>query len=188
VLREHAVETLADRIDAAEAGLARLEETAQLVPLPQRIIDAFSGKEALAASAEGGNKGTLSDVLVNELTKQPGSSSTGDIEDIMNHLAATQYELDKIHAEDGRPYFKWPLNDCHRILLRGQRHADQETGEFCQSQNWVGGQSPGRHRIYVPLRNSVFDNPSFYSSYKQIFAILLIPSGVDAVTERVCGQ
>ena len=149
-LRERAIENLADRTDAAEAALARLEEAAQLLPLPQRITDAFSIKEALAASAEGGNKATLTDVLAYELTKQPGSSSTDDIEDIMNHVAATQYGLDKLHAEDDRPYFKWLLNECHRILQRGQRYADQESGEFRQSQNWIGGQPPGRHTIYVP--------------------------------------
>jgi Fic family protein len=150
VLRKHAVETLADRTDAAEAALARLEEAAQLLPLPQRITDAFSIKEALAASAEGGNKATLTDVLAYELTKQPGSSSIDDVEDIMNHVAATQYGLDKVHAQDGRPYFIWLLNECHRIVLQGQRYADQETGGFRQSQNWIGGQPPGRHTIYVP--------------------------------------
>ncbi len=150
VLRERAVETLADRIDAAGAALARLEEAAQLISLPQRIIDAFFIKEALAASAEGGNKATPTDVLAYELSKQSGSPSTDDIEDIMNYVAATQYGLEKLHAENGRPYFKWLLNECHRILLRGQRYADQETGEFRQSQNWVGGQPPGRHTIYVP--------------------------------------
>ncbi len=149
VLREQAVESLADRIHAAQAALARLEEAAQLISLPQRIIDVFFIKEALAASAEGGNKATLTDVLAYELTKPPGSSASDDIEDIANHVAATQNGLDKLHAEDGRPYFKWLLNDCHRILLRGQRYADQETGEFRQSQNWVGGQPPGRHTVYV---------------------------------------
>ena len=150
VLRDQAVEILADRIDAAEAALVRLVEAAQLISLPQRIIDAFFINEALAASAEGGNKATLTDVLAYELTKQPGSSSTDDVEDIMNYVAATQYGLDKLHGEEGRPYFKWLLNECHRILLQGQRHADQETGEFRQSQNWIGGQPPGRHTIYVP--------------------------------------
>ena len=150
VLREQAVESLAGRIDAAEAAIARLEEAAQLISLPQRIVDVFFTKEALAASAEGGNKATLTDVLACELTKQRGSPSTGDIEDVMNYVEATQYGLDKLHAEDGRPYFKWLLNECHRILLQGQRYADQETGEFRQSQNWVGGQPPGRHTIYVP--------------------------------------
>jgi len=150
VLRERAVETLADRADAAEAAVTRLEEAAQLISLPQRIIDVFFIKEALAASAEGGNKATLTDVLAYEMTEQPGSSQIDDIEDIMNHVTATQYGLDKIHAQDGWPYFKWLLNECHRILLQGQRYADQEIGEFRQSQNWVGGQPPGRHTIYVP--------------------------------------
>ena len=149
-LPKQAIESLANRIDAAESALARLEETAQFLPLPQRIIDAFFMKEALAASAEGGNKATLTDVLASELTKQPGSSSIGDIEDIMNHVAANNHGLDKLHAQDGRPYFIWLLNECNRILLQGQRYADQETGEFRQSQNWVGGQPPGRHTIYVP--------------------------------------
>jgi len=150
VLREHAIDTLADQTEAAEAAIARLEEAAELISLPQRIIDAFFIKEALAASAEGGNKATLTDVFAYELTKQPGSSSTDDIEDIMNYVTATQHGLDKLYAEDGRPYFKWLLNECHRNLLRGRRYADQETGEFRQSPNWVGGQPPGRHTIYVP--------------------------------------
>ena len=51
VLREQAVESLAGRIDAAEAAIARLEEAAQLISLPQRIVDVFFTKEALAASA-----------------------------------------------------------------------------------------------------------------------------------------
>ena len=147
---EHAVETLADQIHAAEAALARLEETAQILPLSQSIIDAFFMKEALAASAEGGNKATLTDVLAYELTNQPGSSSIGDIEDIMNHVAATKLGLDKVHAQDGRPYFIRLLNESHRILLQGQRYADRETGEFRQSQTWIGGTPPGRHTIYVP--------------------------------------
>ena len=150
VLREQVVESLADRIDAAEAAIARLEEAAQLISLPQRIIDAFFIKEALAATAEGGNKATLTDVLASELTKQSDSPPADDIEDIVNYVAATQNGLDMLHAEDGRPYFKWLLNECNRILLRGPRHADQDTGEFRQTQNWVGGQPPGRHTIYIP--------------------------------------
>ena len=127
-----------------------MEEAAQFASLPQRIINVFFIKETLAASAEGGNKATLTDVLANELTKQSGSSSTDDVEHIMNHVAATKHGLDNLHAEDGRPYFKWLLNECHRILLQGQRYADQETGEFRRSQNWVGVHPPGRHTIYVP--------------------------------------
>ena len=79
-LRKQAIESHADRINTAQAALARLQEAAQLVQLPQRIIDAFFIKEALAASAEGGNKATLTDILTYQLTKQPGSPSTDDIE------------------------------------------------------------------------------------------------------------
>ena len=150
VLPKQATETLASRIDAAEAALVRLEEADQLLPLPQKIIDAFFVKEALAASAEGGNKATLTDVLAYKLTKQTGKSPSDDIEDIMSYVAATKHGLDRVHAQDGRPYFRWLLNECHRILLQGQRYADQQIGEVRQSQNWIGGTPPGHHTIYVP--------------------------------------
>jgi len=69
--------------------------------LPQRITEVLFIKEALAASAEGGNKATLTDVLAYELTNQPTSSSIADIEDIMNYVAATKHGLERVHAQDG---------------------------------------------------------------------------------------
>jgi Fic family protein len=140
---------LAEPLREAEAALARLDLTGEMIPSLDGFIYAFVRKEALLSSEIEGTQATLVDVLAWEQAEQAGDSRVEDIEEVTNYVAAVNHAFAQVRAPMGPPLCTRLLNDCHRILMQGVRGANKQPGELRRSQNWIGGSRPG-NAVFVP--------------------------------------
>lgn len=134
----------------AEAALMTLDLAGDMIPSLDWFMYAFVRKEALLSSEIEGTQATLMDVLAFEQTDQPGKSTTEDIEEVANYVAAINHAFKEIHSRKGAPISVRLLNECHRILMHGVRGASKQPGNLWRSQNWIGGSRPGNASFVPP--------------------------------------
>ena len=70
-----------------------------------------------------------------------------DVQEVSNYVAALQRGLELLSS--GLPLSLRLIREIHDVLLAKGWGANKEPGEFCHSQNWVGGTRPG-NATYVP--------------------------------------
>ena len=117
---------LSGHLKDAQTALAKLDLAGEMIPSLNWFIYAFVRKEALLSSEIEGTQATLVDVLSYEQTKQLGSSSIEDIEEVTNYVQAINHGLAQMHSNRGLPISVRLLNECHGILMRGVRSAYDE--------------------------------------------------------------
>ena len=75
------------------------------------------------------------------------SVSLEDVEEVSNYVKALQHGLKRLKKD--LPLSLRLLREMHKILLSGTRGSGKLPGEFCCSQNWIGGTRPG-NGLFVP--------------------------------------
>ena len=138
---------IAERLQAAEHALARLDVAGEMVPSLDWFIYAFVRKEAVISSQIEGTRATLIDLLNYEAEDEPAPDA--DVEEVCNYLEALSYARAEIANAHGLPLSMRLLNEAHRRLMHGVRGAFKQPGEVRRSQNWIGGSRPS-NAVYVP--------------------------------------
>lgn len=135
-----------DLMERANRALGRLDGISTVLPDVDLFIYMYVRKEAVLSSQIEGTQSSLSDLLVHENNAAPGIP-TGDVDEIVNYIAALNYGLGRI-AEDF-PISLRLLREIHRVLMRGTPGNDKNPGEFRRIQNWLGAGGP-RESVFVP--------------------------------------
>ena len=143
---------LAERLQAAEQALVRLELAGEMVPSLDWFIYAFVRKEAVVSSQIEGTQATLVDLLTFEAhthNDEHHAPLNADIEEVCNYLDALAYARKQLDDAKGLPLSIRLLNETHARLMQGVRGADKLPGQVRRSHNWIGGSRPG-NAAYVP--------------------------------------
>lgn len=138
---------LANRLQAAEHAIHRLDVAADIVPSHQWFLHGFVRKEAVISSQIEGTRASLVDLLRHESAGL--AAPNADIEEISNYVAALEFARAQMNAPRGLPLSMRLLNASHERLMQGVRGANTQPGTVRLSQNWVGGSRPG-NAVFVP--------------------------------------
>lgn len=145
---------LAERLQAAESALARLEAAGRMVPSLDWFVYSFVRREAVISSQIEGTQASLADLLAVEAAA-PSDASADDIEEICNYLDALNHARAQLRRPEGLPLSIRLLNETHRRLLAGTRGRNKSPGKLRRSQNWIGGTRPGNARFVPPPPHQV---------------------------------
>ncbi len=159
------IEALRHRIQAAEAGLRRLDLAAEMVPSVDWFLYAFVRKEAVVSSQIEGTQATLVDLFQFESEHRDRNS---DIEDICNYVDALRYAREQLHSKKGLPLSVRLFNEIHRKLMKGVRGANKAPGQVRRTQNWIGGSRPGNAAFVPPPPHRVPELLSALEKYVHI--------------------
>lgn len=120
------------RIAEARAALAALDSTGQQLERPELLRQPTLRREAQSTSALEGTYAPLSDVLTaDEL--DPGSL---DMREILNYVRVAGHGYASL--AEGRPLTTGMLCEMQRMLVRGTRHENAESGRIRETQVVVG--------------------------------------------------
>ena len=134
-------------VERANQALGRLDGLSLLLPDTSLFLYLYIQKEALLSSQIEGTQSSLSDLLLFENERTPGSSIS-DVEEVSNYVAAVNHGLKRMRGDDF-PLSLRLIREMHAVLLRGGRGRNAQPGEFRRSQNWIGGTGPG-DAAFVP--------------------------------------
>ncbi len=147
---------LAERVQAAEQALRRLDVAGTMVPALDWFIYAFVRKEAVLSSQIEGTQATLMDLLSYEAHHETEATPPSlDVEEVCNYLDALAFCRSQLSDPSGLPLSIRLLNEAHRLLLRGARGGNKLPGEVRRSQNWIGGSRPGNAAFVPPPHTMV---------------------------------
>jgi len=139
------IESLLDRLSAADRALGRLDGVTMLLPDKALFLYMYVRKEAVLSSQIEGTQSSLSDLLRFE-TEAVSGAPMDDIREVSNYVDAMMYGLDRLRD---LPISLRLMREMHARLMKGARGGKKHPGEFRKSQNWVGGTRPG-NAAYVP--------------------------------------
>jgi Fic family protein len=131
-------------LESASRALGRLDGISYLLPDPDIFIYQFVRKEAVLSSQIEGTQTTLVEFLEAERDLE---RKTGPIEEVSNYISAMNYGLERL---DKLPISSRLIKEIHRELITGTRGDTGQTGEFRNSQNWIGGTRPGNASFVPP--------------------------------------
>ena len=140
--------SLREELDAALLALGRLDSVTTLLPDTSLFLYMYVRKEAVLSSQIEGTQSSLSDLLLFELDEIPGVP-IDDVREVSNYVAALNHGLKRVR-QDGFPLSNRLLREVHGVLLAKGRGSEKTPGEFRTSQNWIGGQRPGRATFVPP--------------------------------------
>ncbi len=138
---------LAERLNAAEEALRRLDLAAGMVPSVDWFIYAFVRKEAVVSSQIEGTQATLVDLM--QFESSDDADLTPDVEEVCNYVDALRYARAQLGSAKGLPLSVRLLNETHKRLMKGVRGAHKLPGQPRRTQNWIGGSRPG-NAVFVP--------------------------------------
>jgi len=135
-------------LSQADRALGGLDGSTAVVPNPDLFVYMYVRKEAVLSSQIEGTQASLIDVVEFE-SKAAESGIQGDVEEVVNYVAAMNYGLSRLKE---LPLSLRLIREIHEKLLKGVRGADKNPGEFRSSQNWVGppGSRPDTARHVPP--------------------------------------
>jgi len=135
-------------LSQADRALGRLDGSTTVLPNPDLFVYMYVRKEAVLSSQIEGTQASLIDLVEFE-SKAAESGIQGDVEEVVNYVAAMNYGLNRLKE---LPLSLRLIREIHEKLLKGVRGADKNPGEFRSSQNWVGapGSRPDTARHVPP--------------------------------------
>lgn len=135
-------------LSQADRALGRLDGSTTVLPNPDLFVYMYVRKEAVLSSQIEGTQASLIDLVEFE-SKAAESGIQGDVEEVVNYVAAMNYGLNRLKE---LPLSLRLIREIHEKLLKGVRGADKNPGEFRSSQNWVGapGSRPDTARRVPP--------------------------------------
>ena len=135
-------------LEKASGALGRLDGIAVTLPDTGLFLYSYVRKEALLSSQIEGTQSTLSELLLAEQLELPGIPKSDDGWEVVRYITAMEHGLRRLRQEDF-PVSLRLIREVHEKLLKGGRGGDQVPGEFRTSQNWFGGDRPGK-ALFVP--------------------------------------
>ena len=140
-----------DLIEKANRALGRLDGATYMLPNPDLFLYMYVRKEAVLSTQIEGTQASLADLLEYEGDVEDDSSSD-DIREVSNYVAAMSYGLERIQE---LPLSLRLIREIHARLLEGTRGSYKAPGEFRTSQNWIGGTRPSNARFVPPSAQEV---------------------------------
>jgi len=135
-------------LSEADRAIGGLDGSTTVLPNPDLFVYMYVRKEAVLSSQIEGTQASLIDLVEFE-SKAAESGIQGDVEEVVNYVAAMNYGLNRLKE---LPLSLRLIREIHEKLLKGVRGADKNPGEFRSSQNWVGppGSRPDTARHVPP--------------------------------------
>lgn len=156
------LETLYEKLEAANRSLGRLDGTTSILPDPPLFLYMYVRKEALLSAQIEGTQSSLSDLMMFENGETPGVP-LDDVKEVSNYVAAMDLGIQRLR--EGLPLSNRLIRELHGILLRDGRGQAKSPGQFRRSQNWLGGTRPGNAAFVPPPPNLVAECMSDLEKY-----------------------
>ncbi len=137
---------LREGIDQALLALGRLDSVSTLLPDTSLFLYTYVRKEAVLSSQIEGTQSSLSDLLLFEIDEAPGAPFD-DVSEVSSYVRALDLGVQRIREDF--PISGRLLREVHAELLSSGRGSEKRPGEYRISQNWIGGDRPGR-AVFVP--------------------------------------
>ena len=122
-------------LSKADAALSELSGLGRHMINPHLLISSYIRKEAVLSSRIEGTRAGVADLLLNDLESPDGSSSSADLKEVQNYVAALEYGVTRL---DSLPLSLRLVREIHARLMEGVRGGNATPGEFRRSQNWIG--------------------------------------------------
>lgn len=141
---------LQNNLEKANISIGELRALELLLPNPELITQRYAIKEALLSSMIEGTQSTLVEIFENK----DNTSAANDVREVQNYFKALNHGIDSIKT-NRLPLSLRLLQECHQILMDNVRGGEPEKkkGEFRNSQNWIGGNSP-KAAVFVPPQSN----------------------------------
>ncbi len=134
-------------LSEADRNLARLDGVTSVLPNPDLFIAMYVKKEALLSSQIEGTQASLEGVLEFEADIVP-KEDINEIREVVNYILALDHGISRLSQV---PISLELIREIHKILLKGTRGDNLNSGEFKNCQNYIG--VPGasiRQAIFIP--------------------------------------
>jgi Fic family protein len=131
-------------LEKAAIKLGELNSFARLVPNIDLFIKLHTNTEAVISSRIEGTKTAIDESFLEE--SQVDESRRDDWQEVKNYINAINTAIEKL---DKLPISSRLIKECHNTLLTKVRGQNKMPGEYRQSQNWIGGNSPS-NAYFVP--------------------------------------
>ena len=131
----------------ADRLLGELSGTGRLLPNPYLLIAPYIRREAVSSSRIEGTQASLDDLFFFEAVESE-VPRVPDVREVRNYVRAMEYGLERLK---GLPISGRLIREIHGVLMEGVSGDYLTSGEFRQSQNWIG--PPGcllNDATYVP--------------------------------------
>ena len=145
---------LRSRFDGALVALGRVDAISTQLPNSALLLYSFVRKEAVLSSQIEGTQSSLADLMLYEISEQPGVP-LDDVQEVSRCVAALEEGLVKLRG--GLPLCLRLLCDMHRVLLEHPRGRGKAPGEVRRSQVWIGGTRPGNAAFVPPPAEALAD-------------------------------
>ena len=146
--------SLQQALESAVLALGRLDAVSTLLPDNALFLYSYVRKEAVLSSQIEGTQSSLSDLLLFELEEAPGFP-LDDVSEVSRYVAALEHGL--LRLRQNFPLSNRLIREMHGVLVSSGRGQTQTPGEFRRSQNWIGGNGPGRAAFVPPPHVAVPD-------------------------------
>jgi Fic family protein len=122
-------------LSKADAALSELSGLGRHILNPHLLISSYIRKEAVLSSRIEGTRAGIADLLINDLVSPDHASSSADLKEVQNYVAALEYGIARV---DSLPLSLRLLREIHARLMDGVRGENATPGDFRRSQNWIG--------------------------------------------------
>lgn len=127
--------------------IGKLDGITALLPDINYFLEMFVRRDASSSSQIEGTRATLSDAI-EAMNVEPGTNQPDDVDDILHYIDALNYGLKRAHEF---PFTLRFIRELHERLMTGARITHNAfSGEFRQTQNWIGGTIPSNARFVPP--------------------------------------
>jgi Fic family protein len=131
-------------LEKAAIKLGELNSFARLVPNINLFIQLHVTKEAVVSSRIEGTQTQIDEALLTEEDIAP--ERRNDWKEVNNYIKALNQAIVELET---LPISSRLIKHTHAILLDSVRGEHKQPGEFRNSQNWIGGNSPA-DAVFVP--------------------------------------
>ncbi len=122
-------------LSKADTALSELSGLGHYIINPHLLISSYIRKEAVLSSRIEGTRASIADLLINDLESTDSASSSADLKEVQNYVAALEYGIARL---DSLPLSLRLVREIHAQLMEGVRGGNATPGEFRRSQNWIG--------------------------------------------------
>lgn len=137
-------EAINELLERASLKLGELNSFSRFIPDTDMFIIMHIFKEAVVSSRIEGTRTNLEEALTEE--KEIDPERRDDRKEVNNYVTAMNSAIEELKT---LPLSNRLIKNTHRILLSSGRGEQKSSGEFRQSQNWIGGASLA-DAVFIP--------------------------------------